>query len=136
MARILTALAFLAALFAPAATFAEQTITFKVPVQLSNLYSDVKKFSVQCTLRNKANPAANYASDRTDLEVSKAFSGSVSVAVKVPDSVATEVNAWDCSIVLFHAGAGPGCTPAPDSPVAACKTKADATSVTKVQGTL
>lgn len=136
MARTRNALAFIAALLAPSATFAEQTITFKVPVQLSNLYSDVNKFSVQCTLRNKANPLATYAFDRTDLEVSKNFNGTVSVNVKVPDSIAAEVNAWDCTIGLFHVGAGMGCTPAPDSPIPACKTKEGVPSVTKVQGTL
>ena len=43
------------------AASAEQTITFSVPVKLSNLYSDVKTFSVGCNLRNTANPAASYA---------------------------------------------------------------------------
>ncbi|MBV6475295.1 MAG: hypothetical protein KJZ92_02885 [Rhodocyclaceae bacterium] len=134
MARLLYASILVAAMLTPPAALAEQTITFKVPVQLSNLHSDVKKFSVSCTLRNKANPLATYAFDRTDLEVNKNFSGTVSVNMKVPDSVATEVNAWDCTVLLFHAGGG--CAPAPDSPIAACKTKAGAPSVTKVQGTL
>lgn len=137
MIRIRTSLSFFAAMLAlPAAALAEQTITFKVPVQLSNLYSDVKKLSVGCTLRNKSNPAASYAFDRTDLEISKNFSGTVSVAVKVPDSIASEVNAWDCVVYLFHAGSGSGCTPAPDSPFPACKTKAGTQPVTKVQGGL
>jgi hypothetical protein len=134
MARLLYASIVIAAMLTPPAALAEQTITFKVPVQLSNLHSDVKKFSVQCHLRNKNSPAASAAFDRTDLEVNKNFSGTVSVNMKVPDSVATEVNAWDCTVLLFHAGGG--CAPAPDSPIAACKTKAGAPSVTKVQGTL
>lgn len=134
MARLLYASIVIAAMLTPPTALAEQTITFKVPVQLSNLHSDVKKFSVQCHLRNKNSPAASAAFDRTDLEVNKNFSGTVSVNMKVPDSVATEVNAWDCTVLLFHAGGG--CAPAPDSPIAACKTKAGAPSVTKVQGTL
>ncbi|MBZ0133311.1 MAG: hypothetical protein M9884_06070 [Rhodocyclaceae bacterium] len=134
MARLRYALILVTALLAPSAAFAEQTITFKVPVQLSNLYADVKKFSVGCTLRNKANPLATYAFDRTDLEVNKSYSGTVSVTVNVPDSIAAEVNAWDCAVHLFHAGGG--CAPAPDSPIAACKTKGGATLVSKVQGTL
>ncbi|MCZ7654987.1 MAG: hypothetical protein M5R42_12940 [Rhodocyclaceae bacterium] len=87
MARLRYALILVTALLAPSAAFAEQTITFKVPVQLSNLYADVKKFSVGCTLRNKANPLATYAFDRTDLEVNKSYSGTVSVTVNVPDSL-------------------------------------------------
>jgi len=118
------------------AASAEQTITFSVPVKLSNLYSDVKTFSVGCNLRNTANPAASYAHGRTDIGVSKNYSSTVAVPVKAPDSVASQVNAWSCEIHLFHSGAGTGCTPVMGAPVNACKAKAGTQLVTRVQGSL
>ncbi|MCC7461327.1 MAG: hypothetical protein IT480_02565 [Gammaproteobacteria bacterium] len=125
--------AIIMAMLAPALAWAEQQITFNVPVQLSSLHKDVKTFSVQCTVRSKANPMAGHGFDRTDLPVDKAYSGTVSVTVKVGDSAAAQVDSWDCSIFLF---APQGCTPAPDSPLAACKTKSGAPLVTKVSGKL
>jgi hypothetical protein len=113
---------------------ADQTITFRVPVQLSNLYADVKKFSVGCTLRNSANPLATYAFGRADPVVTKAYNGIVNVPVNVPDSVAPQVDSWTCEIHFF--ASGPGCTPTVNAPVNACKAKAGTPLVTKVQGAL
>lgn len=113
---------------------ADQTITFRVPVRLTKIYPDVKKFVVSCTLRHTSNMAANYGFGRADLSINKSYIGTVNVPVKVPDSVATQVNAWTCEVGLFHNG--PACTPAVNSPVAACKAKAGTQLVTKVQGQL
>ncbi len=112
---------------------AEQTITFNVPVQLSNLYSDVKSFSVGCNLRKKAQ-LGSYAYGRTDINISKNYSGTVAVPVKVPDSVASQVDSWSCGISLFHVGGG--CSPAENAPLNACKAKTGAPLITEVQGSL
>jgi hypothetical protein len=56
MARLLYASILVAAMLTPPAALAEQTITFKVPVQLSNLHSDVKKFSVSCHAAQQEQP--------------------------------------------------------------------------------
>jgi hypothetical protein len=116
--------------------FAEQTVTFHVPVKLLNMYSDVKTFAVGCNLRNTANPLASYAFGRTDINISQKYNAIVAVPVKVPDSVASQVNSWSCEITLFNSGAGMGCTPAVNAPVNACKAKAGSELVTKVQGSL
>jgi len=114
---------------------AEQTIVFKVPVQLANLSADVKKFSVGCTLRNKKdNPLANYAFGRTDLDVSKAYSGTVTVDVNVSDNAAAQVDSWDCTVYLFQSGQG--CLPTFDATDSACRAKAGTQLVNKVEGTL
>ena len=115
---------------------ADQTITFKVPVKLNNLYADVKSFSASCRVTTAANPSAAWASGRTDINVSKNYDGIVDVPVKVPDSAASEVNYWVCEIYLFSTGAGSGCTPKVDAPSSACKAKAGTQLVTKVEGPL
>ena len=115
---------------------ADQTITFNVPVKLTNLYSDVKTFSVSCNMRNTANPLVSYAHGRKDISVSKTYNGTVAVPVPVPDSIAPQVNAWSCEIALYHSGAGMGCTPTANATVSACKAKAGTQLVTKVQGSL
>lgn len=132
--RVLPRLAAVLLALPAAGSPADQTLTFNVPVQLANLYADVKTFSVGCTLRNKTNPLATYAFGRTDLGINKSYGGTVSVPVVVPDSVASQVDSWDCTIYLFHGG--PGCQPAYDSPVNACKAKAGTPLVTKVEGKL
>ena len=136
MSRMTAIARFAAGLLSLQATtvLADQTVTFKVPVQLSNIYADVKSFSVGCTLRNKLNPLVNYAYGRTDTSVSKSYNATVSVPVVVPDSVAAQVDSWDCAIHLSTGG--PGCAPAVDAPVNACKAKAGTQLVTKVGGKL
>jgi len=115
---------------------ADQTITFKVPVKLNNLYADVKSFSASCRVTTAANPIILWAFGRTDINVSKSYDGIVDVPVKVPDSAASEVNYWVCEISLFSTGAGNGCTPKVDASTSACKAKAGTQLVTKVEGPL
>jgi hypothetical protein len=115
---------------------ADQAITFKVPVKLNNLYTDVKSFSASCRVTTAANPAVLWAFGRTDINVSKNYDGIVDVPVKVPDSVASEVNYWVCEISLFHTGAGNGCTPKVDASTSVCKAKAGTQLVTRVEGPL
>lgn len=115
---------------------ADQTITFKVPVKLNNLYADVKSFSASCRVTTAANPAVQWAQGRTDINVSKNYDGIVDVPVKVLDSAASEVNYWVCEIYLFSTGAGNGCTPKVDASTNACKAKAGTQLVTRVEGPL
>lgn len=115
---------------------ADQTITFKVPVKLTNLYADVKSFSAQCRVTKAANPNSAWAVGRTDINVSKNYDGIVDVSVPVPDSVAVEVDYWVCEIYLFSTGVGSGCTPKVDASTNSCKAKAGTQLVTKVEGPL
>jgi hypothetical protein len=119
-----------------AGAMADQTVNFKVPVKLANLYPDVKSFSVGCRVTTSANPVSNWASGRTDINVTQTYDNTVNVAVTVPDSVASQVNYWVCEISLFHTGAGMGCTPTTSATVNACKAKAGTQLVTKVEGPL
>ena len=123
-------------MFGANTAIADQTIMFKVPVKLNNLYADVKSFSASCKVTKADNPNTLWTHGRTDINVSKNYDGIVDVPVTVPDSIASEMNYWVCEIALFHTSAASGCTPKVDASTSACKAKAGTQLVTRVEGPL
>ena len=120
------------------ALLADQTVRFRVPVKLNKLYSDVKSFSIGCRITKSTSPATSYAYSRKDINIlgQGKYNGIVEVAVKVPDSISTQVDYWVCEVYLFRVSAANGCKPSYSSAIPACKAKPGSQLVIKVQGKL
>ncbi|HKK05965.1 MAG TPA: hypothetical protein VKA50_08970 [Gammaproteobacteria bacterium] len=117
--------------------WAEQTVTLNVPVKLSNLYSDVKTFSVGCKIQKSQSVAGALSYGRVDLPVSNGgYNGTVHVKVSVPDSYVAQAKYWSCTLYLFHAGAGNGCKPEVNAAAPACKAKPGTQLVNHIEGPL
>ena len=125
-------------LFASPLVYADQTVNFRVPVKLNKLYSDVKSFSIGCRVTKSTSQSTSYAYGRHDINIlgKGQYNGVVSVAVKVPDSISTQVDYWVCEVYLFRVSAGNGCKPTYNASVQACRAKNGTQLVTKVQGPL
>jgi len=117
--------------------WADQTVTLNVPVKLSNLYSDVKTFSVGCKVQRSQSNSGSMGYGRVDLPVSNGgYNGTVHVKVTVPDSYVPEAKYWSCDLYLFHTGVGNGCKPEFNSNTPACKAKAGTQLVNHIEGAL
>jgi hypothetical protein len=138
MKQLLKSFLFITTLLLITVSYAEQTVTLRVPVKLENLYPDVKSFSIGCRLTKSSSPSTNYAGGRKDINIlgKGKYHGMVSVPIKVPDSISTIVNYWVCNIYLFRVSASGGCKPSYNTAVKACRAKAGSQLVTTVKGRL
>lgn len=127
----------LAAVMAAAPALAEQSVTFTVPVSVSNLYSGVHDVSISCEITPGASDPTDLAFNRVDMPPrNRGYHGTVRMVVKVPDEHLSQARWWICEVDLFYTGGTMGCMPSYTSTNPACKAKPGTRLVTRASGPL
>lgn len=122
------------ALFAPPA-FAEQTVTFNVPVHLSHLLPGSQRFALTCFVQDTKGHAGVWEDRTVKVPISNGrYDGVVHVQVSVPEDRVPKSKYWKCSLHIMRVNSGLYCDLSPNAPQDECKVKPGAALVTHVSG--
>lgn len=117
--------------------FAEQTVTFSVPVHLSHMLPESQQFAVTCFVQNTKTHPGIWEDSTVKVPISNGkYDGVVHVQVPVPEDRVPKSKYWNCSLHLMRANSGLYCQLSPNAPQDECKVKPGAALVTHVSGTL
>jgi hypothetical protein len=111
------------------------TVDIAVPVQLSQIPSSFKSFSVQCSFRYVAGGKGNgteFARVDTPLGSGGDFSGTIHATLKIDSSAPSSINGYQCDLYLFSNTGGVKPGPAASDPQA--QPRAGTTFVGHVEG--